>query len=75
MKKTKFFVGLFLLAVSIGGFTSCSSEENTATNPSPAASSATARTPEVVAFQNALIQQIKDEASFLPKALLFQCQT
>lgn len=59
MKKTNFLQILFVFSIVTTGILSCSSEESI-TAKTEAVAPASARTPEIIAFQNALIRQIKD---------------
>ena len=59
MKKTNFLQILFVFSIVTTGLVSCSSEESI-TAKTEAVAPASARTPEIIAFQNALIKQIKD---------------
>lgn len=59
MKKKLFLKNLFMFSIVTIGLTSCSSEENI-TSKTELVAPASSKTPEIIAFQNALIQQMKD---------------
>ena len=61
MKKIKMYFGIvFLLAL---GLVSCSTEENAIADTTVRSVPESARTPEILAFQNALVMQLKERNS------------